>query len=796
MKYTLLFINFCLLFLFGTPDCKAQSDFTLGHKTFSPHGLRVNPAAMPTVDLFIGLPIISNSSASFGNNSFTYRDFVKQKVNSDSIYFDFDGLISNMNARPSINLMAQTDLLSFGWLEGRYYLSANITEKFALRSRFRKELFELGVYGNGPTIGETTNLGDLRLNMIHYREYAVGVSRGFGCKLNVGISAKLLYGMENIDIDRSDISFKTDDVTFDLTGSSDILINTSGLDGFTQDSLSQFSYLFERGNRGWAADLGATYNHNKHWNFGLSILDLGRIRWNYKPVNYFNQIEEFTFKGIPISQFFVSSTDSLQDSFQNLLDSLSEIFSINKRNEQYSNALPSRFYLTSRYTYNKNNDVSFLFMGSFFKGRLQPAASIGYTKRFNGILEFNANWSYLNNTLANLGTGFTLNLGLTQFHVSTDNLIGVFGQYNTRSIQFRAGITFVSDYENDRPNYCDTDKDGIPNKKDGCPNEAGPIALNGCPDTDNDGTPNREDDCPLEPGLPILKGCPDKDGDQIIDKNDLCPTEPGLAYLKGCPDRDLDSIPDGEDECPNTLGLREFKGCPDRDLDSIPDKEDECPDRKGLRIFGGCPDTDGDSLPDQIDDCPTLIGLRALKGCPQIDKDGDGLKDDLDDCPEMAGPILNRGCPYDDTDKDMIPDLLDKCPTVPGSVENNGCPELEKEETQILKSAFENLEFESGKAVIRSGSFSSLDGLAELLKQKPNWQLIITGHTDNSGKAESNMLLSKNRARSVERYLIERGVKSSNIKAEWFGQTRPIESNDTEVGKQKNRRVELTVRFK
>jgi hypothetical protein len=90
MKYTLLFINFCLLFLFGTPDCKAQSDFTLGHKTFSPHGLRVNPAAMPTVDLFIGLPIISNSSASFGNNSFTYRDFVKQKVNSDSIYFDFD----------------------------------------------------------------------------------------------------------------------------------------------------------------------------------------------------------------------------------------------------------------------------------------------------------------------------------------------------------------------------------------------------------------------------------------------------------------------------------------------------------------------------------------------------------------------------------------------------------------------------------------------------------------------------------------------------------------------------------
>ena len=177
MNHLLRIFGVLVLMLVTTAIGWGQSDFTLAHKTYSPHGLRVNPAAMPMVDLYIGLPIISNSSASFGNNSFTYRDFIKQKPNTDSIYFDFDGLISNMSTQPSIQLMAQTDLLSFGWLEGRYYISANITEKFALRSRFRKELFELGVYGNGPTIGETTNLGDLRLNMMHYREYGIGVSR-------------------------------------------------------------------------------------------------------------------------------------------------------------------------------------------------------------------------------------------------------------------------------------------------------------------------------------------------------------------------------------------------------------------------------------------------------------------------------------------------------------------------------------------------------------------------------------------------------------------------------------------
>jgi outer membrane protein OmpA-like peptidoglycan-associated protein len=258
----------------------------------------------------------------------------------------------------------------------------------------------------------------------------------------------------------------------------------------------------------------------------------------------------------------------------------------------------------------------------------------------------------------------------------------------------------------------------------------------------------------------------------------------------------LDSIPDREDECPNTLGLKEFKGCPDRDNDSIPDKEDECPDRKGLRLFGGCPDSDGDSLPDQSDDCPDVYGLRALNGCPQVDKDGDGLKDELDACPEVAGPILNKGCPYDDTDKDLIPDLLDKCPTVPGSIENNGCPELKKEETEILKTAFENLEFESGKSVIRSVSFASLDKLAKLMKQKPNWQLVISGHTDNSGKPASNMLLSKNRALAVEKYLISEGVTVGAIQSEWFGQTRPLETNESESGRQRNRRVELTIKFK
>jgi outer membrane protein OmpA-like peptidoglycan-associated protein len=184
-----------------------------------------------------------------------------------------------------------------------------------------------------------------------------------------------------------------------------------------------------------------------------------------------------------------------------------------------------------------------------------------------------------------------------------------------------------------------------------------------------------------------------------------------------------------------------------------------------------------------------------MRGCPFRDADGDGIKDEQDNCPTKAGPPENNGCPYSDADGDGVRDGLDKCPTIPGTSENNGCPALNVEEQLILKTAFNNLEFETGKAQIKGVSFESLNELAELLIKKPSWKLLISGHTDNVGKPAANLLLSKNRALAVEKYLSQQGVKKMQLKSEWFGQTKPIESNKTPEGRQKNRRVEMTIIF-
>jgi outer membrane protein OmpA-like peptidoglycan-associated protein len=118
---------------------------------------------------------------------------------------------------------------------------------------------------------------------------------------------------------------------------------------------------------------------------------------------------------------------------------------------------------------------------------------------------------------------------------------------------------------------------------------------------------------------------------------------------------------------------------------------------------------------------------------------------------------------------------------------------LTKEEQEIVKKAFENLEFQSGKDIIQPGSLASLDELADLLKKHTTWKLRITGHTDNVGKPAANMKLSEKRAKAVQKYLVSKGVAADRFYVEWYGPNRPVAPNTTPEGRQKNRRVEMLI---
>jgi outer membrane protein OmpA-like peptidoglycan-associated protein len=341
----------------------------------------------------------------------------------------------------------------------------------------------------------------------------------------------------------------------------------------------------------------------------------------------------------------------------------------------------------------------------------------------------------------------------------------------------------------------DQDLDKVSDKLDLCKETPGVWEFKGCPDTDGDGIQDSEDACPAVAGLKEFQGCPDRDGDKVIDSKDECPDVAGMIEFNGCPDTDNDKIIDKNDDCPDVAGIAAFNGCPDTDGDGIKDSEDLCPNNAGPKENSGCPDSDNDGIFDYLDECPTEAGPQENHGCPWPDTDGDGLLDKDDKCPYNAGPAKNEGCPYVDTDGDGVLDKDDECVNVPGLVENNGCPEILEEEQEIINTAFDNLEFETSKAVIKESSFESLEQLAELLIKKGDWKIKIAGHTDSQGKAQSNLILSKKRAEAVRDFLIQRGVTTERIIVQYYGEEKPIADNETAEGRQKNRRVEMEIIF-
>lgn len=265
----------------------------------------------------------------------------------------------------------------------------------------------------------------------------------------------------------------------------------------------------------------------------------------------------------------------------------------------------------------------------------------------------------------------------------------------------------------------------------------------------------------------------------------------GLTFRFGGKDTDGDGIYDKDDDCPTEPGFPQFKGCPDSDGDGIMDKEDDCPFEAGLPAFKGCPDTDGDGIADKDDDCPEVAGLPQFKGCP--DTDGDGVPDNADNCPQVAGPKENKGCPWPDRDGDGVPDKDDRCPDVKGPASNFGCPVVTDEVIKRLNEFAKTILFDTGKASIKQESYETLIAIKNVLREYPSARFMIEGHTDSTGRLETNMRLSKERAASVKDYLIENGIERSRLESEGYGPTRPVADNKTAAGRAQNRRTEVVL---
>lgn len=101
--------------------------------------------------------------------------------------------------------------------------------------------------------------------------------------------------------------------------------------------------------------------------------------------------------------------------------------------------------------------------------------------------------------------------------------------------------------------------------------------------------------------------------------------------------------------------------------------------------------------------------------------------------------------------------------------------------------------FDTNKSAVKGASATTLNKLAGILKEYPNSNILVEGHTDSAGPNDYNMKLSEQRAESVTNYLISQGIDGNRFTTKWYGEDQPVADNATTEGKAKNRRVELAI---
>lgn len=220
------------------------------------------------------------------------------------------------------------------------------------------------------------------------------------------------------------------------------------------------------------------------------------------------------------------------------------------------------------------------------------------------------------------------------------------------------------------------------------------------------------------------------------------------------------------------------------------------------------PDTDGDGIEDGADACASVAGVASddatKNGCPvpppaaPVDTDGDGIPDASDACADVAGvasdDVTKNGCPVPspaasvDTDGDGIFDASDACPKEAGPVSADaaftGCPAV----------VITDVKFKVSTSVFLDESLPSLEALRTGLARLPaTYRFRVEGHSDTSGDAKENLVLSGQRAAAVVRYLVGKGFAAKRFDSEGLGSTKPRVENDTKENRALNRRVEVHI---
>jgi hypothetical protein len=432
----------------------AQENRTLYWMQGIPQSTYSNPAMQPLGDVYVGFPVLSSVYFGFTNTGFALKDVLKKDQNA-RLYIDEQSLLRRLSTNNYLISDYNHDLISFGFRtrqESFYHF--NISDRIESYVGYPRDLLRLIIEGNDPVMGNpVTSLNRLYTDFNHFREYGIGYSRKIDEQWTLGVKAKYLQGLANINFRRHNLELTTHPVNYHLLLQADMMINTSlpfnlapidslGSLNFDMGEYGYGKYATNFKNAGFAADLGAMYQINEQFTLAMSIKDLGFIRWRSGAEN-FTVAGMADFKGFRYNDFN-NEEENDNNLFKQIFDSILDLFDRQETANAYTLMMSPKIYASAAYAITPAHRFALLGKGDIYKGRLLPSVTASYN--YQPIRRFGASlsWSMIYNNFSNMGLGFHTNLGPVQLYMVTDNLITSMRPHTAQNIYFQFGINIVT----------------------------------------------------------------------------------------------------------------------------------------------------------------------------------------------------------------------------------------------------------------------------------------------------------------------------------------------------------------
>jgi hypothetical protein len=408
-----------------------------------PQATTLNPALKPTGRVYLGLPGISDISVRMDNNFLSVSGLFTGGIISDSTLAFLEesewleDFVNGLGDKNSLEPQAGVRLFGLAFtVRDDLRISFDITERAEANIVFPGDLLRLGLLGNEGFTGRSVDLSSLRSDASIWHEFGIGASKNVTNRLRVGARVLVLSGVASAYLANRGVTLTVND-DYTHTVNADMALNISApvyfiteSDGTIHgaefdkarldDTRNIIEYLTKMANPGLGIDLGAEYRFSDKIAVSAAVTDLGFIKWKRDRQDIIVNTT-FDFNGFTIQDVYDESLD-FDELLNWTLDSLQNVAVLDKSAPAYTYRLPAT--LTAAFSY---TPVKYFTAGLLSRTRLegkQAHQALTLSGNFNFRNVFSATLAYTaaNRRYDNLGFGFVIRGGFTQFFALIDNV--------------------------------------------------------------------------------------------------------------------------------------------------------------------------------------------------------------------------------------------------------------------------------------------------------------------------------------------------------------------------------------